>query len=295
MATVARNSSATRKSRLTRKANSSPTQPKMSTLVLFVLGVVALIQVLPFYLGLVTSFKGSRDLGSVWALPFGGSLENYRIALDAGSVGRAILNSAIITVGVTVLVVLLGALAAYPLARRRTPFNQVVLLGTLAFMMIPPLSILVPLIRQLRLLGLLNSYLGLILVLTVLALPQAIFLYSQSMRSVPLSLEEAARIDGATSLRTFFSVVLPLMKPVTVSVIILTGTNAWNEFALSSYIMTSDATRPLAPAIAGFFGASGANINAAVAGSMMGVLPILIIYLFLQRYFMQGMMDGAVK
>lgn len=260
------------------------------------LGLVALIQLLPFYLGLVTAFKPPRDLGSVWALPFtNGTLDNFGIAWDAGHVGRAILNSVIVTFFVTLLVVIIGSLAAYPLARRRTRLNKTILLITLAVMMIPPLSILVPLIRLLKGLSLLNTFPGLILALTAMALPQAIFLYSQSMRGIPQSMEEAARIDGAGPFRTFFSIVLPLLKPVTISVIILTGTNAWNEFALSTYIMTSDSTRPLAPAIAGFFGASGANINAAVAGSLMGVIPVLIVYLFLQKYFMKGMMDGAVK
>ncbi len=278
-----------------KKKTKDPKSPGTPVLILFLLGIVAVIQLIPFYLGFVTSFKGSRDLGSVWALPFGGSLENYRIALDAGHVGQAILNTAIITVGVTAIVVVVGALAAYPLARRRTWPNRMILLMTLAVMMIPPLSILVPLIRQLRKLGMMDSHLGLILILAAFALPQAIFLYSQSLRSIPLSLEEAAKIDGAGPLRTFFRVVLPLLRPVTISVVILTGTNAWNEFALSNYILTSETTRPLAPAIAGFFGASGANINAAVAGAIMGVVPVLIVYLFLQKYFMKGMMDGAVK
>ena len=82
---------------------------------------------------------------------------------------------------------------------------------------------------------------------------------------------------------------------MTITVVILTGTNVWNEFALSSYIMTTNEMRTLAPTIASFFGAAGSNVNAAIAGSFLGVIPVLVAYLFLQKYFMKGMLAGAVK
>ncbi|MDO5677916.1 MAG: carbohydrate ABC transporter permease [Propionibacteriaceae bacterium] len=261
-----------------------------------ILIVICLLQIIPFYLGLTTSMKGSRDTSSPWSLPLATfTLENFAIAWKQGNIGRAILNSAVITVATTAITVIVGALAAYPLARRRTRGNQAVLLLALAVMMIPPLSILVPLIRMLNDMSLLNTFPGLILPLAALSLPQAIFLYAQSLRGIPIDIEEAARIDGAGSLRVFFQIVLPVLKPVTISVVILTGVNKWNEFALSNYIMTTDATRPLAPAVATFFGSAGANVNAAIAGAIMGVLPVLVAYLFLQKYFMKGALAGAVK
>ncbi|MDD7465778.1 MAG: carbohydrate ABC transporter permease [Actinomycetaceae bacterium] len=226
----------------------------------------------------------------VWA-----TLENYQIAIERGSIGQAVLNTAIVTVCATVLVVILGALASYPLARRQSRFNNFILIATLAVMMIPSLSILVPLIRLLKSFGMMNTYLGLIFPLVAGALPQAIFLYTQFLRNVPKSLEEAAMIDGASTLRTFVSIVLPLMKPVTVTVVILTGTSVWNEFALSGYIMTNNNMRTLAPAIASFFGSANGNVNAAIAGSFLGVVPVLVAYLFLQKYFIKGMLAGSVK
>ncbi|MDO5048555.1 MAG: carbohydrate ABC transporter permease [Actinomycetaceae bacterium] len=264
--------------------------------ILFLLGLVCLVQILPFYLGISAAFKDSRDLSSAWSFPLSElTMQNFTIALERGNVGRAVLNSAIVTVLATVLVVVIGALASYPLARRRTKWNNFILVLTLTVMMIPPLSILVPLIRLLKSLGLMNSYMGLVLPLVAFGLPQAIFLYTQSLRGITESLEEAAKIDGAGTLRTFFSIVLPLLKPVTITVVILTGTNVWNEFALSSYIMTTNEMRTLAPAIASFFGAAGSNVNAAIAGSFLGVLPVLVAYLFLQKYFIKGMLAGAVK
>ncbi|XCB30231.1 carbohydrate ABC transporter permease [Arcanobacterium hippocoleae] len=267
-----------------------------SKLAVVILLFVCLIQLIPFYLGLVASFKGARDLSTAWAVPFGSvTIENYQIAIERGGIWQAVLNTAIVTVIATVLVVILGALASYPLARRQTRFNKLILLGTLAVMMIPSLAILVPLIRLLKSFGLMNTYFGLIFPLVAGALPQAIFLYTQSLRGIPKSLEEAAMIDGAGTLRTFISIVLPLLKPVTITVVILTGTTVWNEFALSGYIMTQNDLRTLAPAIAAFFGAAGANVNAAIAASFLGVIPVLAAYLFLQKYFIKGMLAGAVK
>ncbi|WP_159500453.1 carbohydrate ABC transporter permease [Microbacterium sp. 18062] len=262
-----------------------------SALILF-----CILQIVPFYLALTTSFKQQSDLSSVWLFPFdGATVDNFVSAIDDGNVIRAILNSAIVTVVVTVLTCLLGALAGYPLARRRSVLNRGVEVLMLGVMMVPPLTILVPLYSMLNQMKLLNTYPGLILPLLCLSLPQAVFLYTQFIRSVPTTLEEAARVDGAGRMRIFFQVLLPLLKPVTASVVILTAVNVWNEFALSSYIMSGDQMRTLAPAIASFFGAQGSNVNAAVAAALLGVLPVLVAYVFLQRYFMKGMLDGAEK
>lgn len=261
-----------------------------------VLVVFCAVQLLPFYFAVTTAFKEQTDLSSVWAMPMRGmTLDNFTSAVQDGKVIRAIMNSAIVTLVVTVFTCVLGALAAYPLARRRTVANRGFEIFTLGVMMVPPLSILVPLYSMLNRMHLLNTYVGLILPLLCVSLPQAIFLYSQFLRSVPVTLEEAARVDGANQMQTFFRIVLPLLKPVTATVIILTAVAVWNEFALSSYIMSRDTMRTLAPAIASFFGAQGSNVNAAVAASLLGVIPVIVAYVFLQRYFMKGMLAGAEK
>lgn len=266
------------------------------TLVIGLIIVGCLVQLLPFYLAITTSFKDQSDLSSVWLFPFGAvTWDNFAAAVTSGGVLRATFNSAIVTAVATALTCVLAALAAYPLARRRTRLNRGVEFVILAVMMVPPLSILVPLYSLLNTFGLLNTYAGLILPLVCLELPRAIFLYTQFLRAVPISLEEAARVDGASRLQTLRIIVFPLLKPVTVTVVILTAVYVWNEFALSSYIMTSTEMKTLAPSIAAFFGANGSNVNAAVASALIGVIPMLIAYLFLQRYFMKGMLAGAEK
>ncbi|MCI1787363.1 MAG: carbohydrate ABC transporter permease [Actinomyces sp.] len=261
-----------------------------------VLVLVCLVQLIPFYLAVTTAFKPLTDLSSPWLFPVGGAtLENFSMAVEEGGVLHAIWNSVVVTVSATAIVCVLGALAAYPLARIRSTLNRGIEILVLSVMMIPPLSILVPLYSMLNRAGLLNTYAGLILPLACLELPRAVFLYTQFLRSIPVSLEEAARVDGANTFEVFFRIVLPLLKPVSVTVVILTGVYVWNEFALSSYIMSGDSMKTLAPAIAAFFGEQGSQVNAAVAGSLLGAIPMIVAYVFLQKYFIRGMLAGADK
>lgn len=259
------------------------------------LGIVLILQLLPFYIALTTSLKPRTALGGQLLPPTELYLENFEKALS-GNILTSLFNSAVVAVISTTLVCLLGALAAYPLTRRETRFNKVLFGGILSLIMIPPLSILVPLYTMLNRLDGVNTYWGMILVLTAENLPKAVFLYAAFIRSIPLSLEEAARIDGANVLQTFGRIVLPLLKPVTATVAILTGISAWNEYALSAFILTDPQMQMVAPAVASFFSQQGSsNLGAAAAASLMAVVPVLIAYLFLQQHFMKGMLAGAEK
>lgn len=260
------------------------------------IAVVVIVQLTPFYLTLTTAFKDRTDNSSLWLPPIANATtENFVVAVGIGRLDWAIENGLIVTVISTLLVCIVGAMSAYPLARRTSRVNRIVSLVFLGMLMVPPLSILVPLYTMLTRLGLLNTYGGLILVLSTTQLPLAIFLFTQFIRGLPISLEEAAAIDGAGVWTTFIQIILPSLKPVIATVTILTATNVWNEFALSSYIMNTSEMRTLAPAVASFFAAQGNNINAAAASALIGLTPILIAYLFLQKYFVKGALAGAEK
>ncbi len=259
------------------------------------IAIVVIVQLTPFYLTLTTALKDRTDSSSLWLPPVNVTGQNFVTAFGAGHLDWAIENGLIVTVVSTFLVCLVGAMSAYPLARRNTRLNRVVSLVFLGMLMVPPLSILVPLYTMLVRLDVLNTYGGLILVLTTLQLPLAIFLFTQFIRGLPISLEEAAAIDGAGLFTTFTQIVLPSLKPVIATVTILTATNVWNEYALSSYIMNTSEMRTLAPAVASFFAAQGNNIGAAAAAALIGLTPILIAYLFLQKYFVKGALAGAEK
>lgn len=266
------------------------------TAVGIMMAAIAIIQLVPFYAATTTALKPRTDLSSQLLLPSDGVFwGNFETALTDGHIGRAILNSVIITGISTALVCLLGAMAAYPLARRRTKLNKGIFMGSLAIIMIPPLSILVPLYSFLNKLEAINTYWGIIAVMVTTELPLAIFLYASFMRTIPGSLEEAATVDGANIFQVLFRVVFPLLKPVTATVIILVGVRIWNEYALSVYILTDPAVQTIAPAIGSFFSTQSNNLGAAAAASLMAVAPILVAYLFLQKYFMKGMVAGAEK
>jgi raffinose/stachyose/melibiose transport system permease protein len=126
-------------------------------------------------------------------------------------------------------------------------------------------------------------------------LPLSIFLYASFIGTIPISLEEAATVDGANRFQVFFRIVLPLLRPVTATVMILTGVFIWNDYQMSLYMLTTSDMRTIAPAIGAFFSQQSNNLGAAAAASLIGLLPILVAYLFLQRYFMKGMLAGAEK
>lgn len=259
------------------------------------LAFVALLQLLPFYFGLTTASKPKTDLSSPWVFPGEIFWTNFRTAMEQGHILTAIGNSVIVTGISTVLVCVLGAFTAYPLARRLTRGNQLVYAGIIGLIMIPPLSVLVPLYTLMKDLGGLNTHWGIILLMVTGNLPLAVFLYTAFMRNLPLSIEEAATVDGANALQVLFRIVFPMLKPVTATVAILAGVGIWNEFALSTYFLRDPDTRTIAPAVANFFASQGSNPGAAAAGALLSVVPVLLAYLFLQRSFISGMVAGAMK
>ncbi|MDQ1584386.1 MAG: raffinose/stachyose/melibiose transport system permease protein [Microbacteriaceae bacterium] len=270
-------------------------KPFVLALIAVGLGVVVVIQLVPFYVAVTTALKPMTDLSSQLLPPTSLYPGNFVSALGQGNILRALLNSIIITGASTVLVCLVGALAAYPLARRLTRLNKVVALLIISLIMIPPLSILVPLYSMLNQLHGVNTYWGEILVMVTGQLPLSIFLFSSFLRTIPVSLEEAATIDGASLFQVLFQIVFPLLKPVTATVAILAGVAIWNEYALSVYILTDPSVQTIAPAISTFFSQQSSNLGAAAAASLVAVVPVLVAYLFLQKFFMKGMVAGAEK
>lgn len=257
--------------------------------------IIIVIYLLPIYAVVVASLKPVTDHSSRLALPDRLYLENYLKVINTGGLLNAIKNTALITVIATACEVVVGCLAAYPLARNKTKANQVIKMLVLGVMMIPPLSIVVGVYSTLVSIDAISSYWGIILVMVAFGLPQAIFLYSNFMSTIPESLDEAATVDGANLMQTFFYVVLPQLKPVTVTVIILRSVAAWNEYAYSRYILQTTDMYNVTLTIKQYFSEMQSDMNAAAAAAVLAIIPVVLIYLFLQKYFIQGEMDGAVK
>lgn len=268
---------------------------KMSLLRIPILLIIFIVYFSPFYILFCISFKPTTDLSSHWKFPDQPTLDNFRAAIEQGDILAALLHSFIIMVVTVLLIVVIGSLAAYPLARNRSRVNKIVKGFILGIMMVPPLSILVPLYSILVDMGGINEYWGIILTLLTFELPMAIFLYTNFISSIPEALDEAASIDGCGPIRAFFYIILPQLKSVTASVVILTGIHCWNDYQFSLYILQSSNMRTVTLGISSFFSQTTSNLNAASAGALLAILPVVVCFLFLQKYFIKGMVDSAVK
>lgn len=266
-----------------------------SLLRLPVILLLFLVYLSPFYILITISFKPISDLSSYWKFPAQPLLDNFKTAIRQAGILGALGRTAFITACVVVLAVVVSALAAYPLARQKTVFSKLMHGFILGVMMVPPLSILVSLYSIVVDLGGVNQYWAIILVMLSYQLPQGIFLYTNFIRAIPQALDEAAAIDGCGPLRTFFLVIMPQLKPVTASVIILSGINCWNDFQFSRYILQSSQMNTVTLSIAQFFSQTYSDLNSAAAAALLAILPVVIMFLFLQKYFIQGMIDSSVK
>jgi raffinose/stachyose/melibiose transport system permease protein len=256
---------------------------------------ICVFHIIPFYITIVASLKKMGDFSSYWLLPKKFFIENYKIALNNGGMIIAFKNTIIITLFSILFIVILGAMAAYPLARNQSKLNGFILAAILAIMMVPPLSLLVPLYTLLGKMKAVSTYWGIISVQVTFQLPLSIFLYSSFIKTIPKELDEAATLDGCSIFSIFYRIILPLLKPVTATVIILSGVAVWNDYQFSLYFLQKPQMRVITLAISSFFGQTGSNLDAAAASAVMAILPITILYLFLQKYFVQGMVDSAIK
>lgn len=257
--------------------------------------LICLVYISPIYILCGVAFKRPSDTSSIWTLPNYLDLSNFNAALSSGNLLTAMKNSLIITVVTVLLIIIVGSFAAYPLSRRRTKFNIFIRASVLGIMMVPPLSILVPLFTNMVKMGGINQYWSIILTLLTFELPLSIFMYVNFINSIPKDLDEAAAIDGCGPIRTFFYIILPQLKPVTASVAILAGVHCWNDYQFSLYLLQAPQMKTVTLAISSFFSQTTSNLNAAAAGALLAILPIIILFLFLQKYFVKGMVDSAIK
>ena len=256
---------------------------------------ISLLYLTPLYVLLSVAFRPQTNTSSYWQMPMSIHWENFQTAIEEGRILQAMGNSIIITIASVLLITVFGAFAAYPLARRRTHVNKGIKSFVLGVMMVPPLSILVSLYSTMVDIHGVSTYWGIVLVLVTFELPLSIYLYTNFISSIPRALDEAASIDGCGPVRTFFSILMPQLKPVTASVIILSGMHCWNDYQFSLYVLQKTDMRTVPLSIASFFSQTTSNLNAASAAALLAILPVVLLFIFLQKYFIQGMVDSAVK
>jgi raffinose/stachyose/melibiose transport system permease protein len=267
----------------------------MKTLKYSVLTLMGILHLIPFYILLSMALKPSDDTSSKWIFPINMTMDNFSNAWNQAHLSQALMNNFIITVCSVVLIVFIGALASYPLSRFPTKWNQFIYLLCISCLIVPALTILVPLYSMIVDLGGINTYCAAILTQVTFQLPLTIFLFTGFISSVPRELDEAGLIDGCNKFAIFFRIILPLLKPITATVIILTGLNVWNDYQFSIFFLQRVSVQTIPVALSQFISQFQNQISWVAAGCVIGMLPVTVLYLFLQKYFIRGLADGAVK
>ena len=226
-------------------------------------------------------------------LPSLATLDNYRELFATTGVARNFLNSVLVAGAITLLSLLVNTMAGYAFAKLRFAGRERIFQVLLAALVVPAQVAMLPLFLLMKQLGLVNSYWGVIV--PALATVFGIFLVRQYARSIPDELIEAARIDGAGELRIFFQVVLPMLKPVLVTLAIFTFMGAWNDFMWPLIVLTDQAHYTLPVALAALSREHIMDVEMMMAGAVVTVLPVLALFLLLQRYYIQGLLLGSVK
>jgi multiple sugar transport system permease protein len=226
-------------------------------------------------------------------LPQEPTLENYRLLFSRLNLGRYFLNSAVIAFAITAVSLLLNSMAGYAFAKLRFAGRDRIFRLLLAGLVIPAQVAMLPLFLMLKEIGLVNSYLG--VVIPGLANIFGIFLVRQYALSIPDSLLDAARMDGASEWRIYRSLVLPLCMPVLVTLAIFTFMASWNDFMWPLIILADDDMYTLPVALANLMGEHVQDTELMMAGSVLTVLPVMILFMVLQKYYINGIMIGAVK
>ncbi len=226
-------------------------------------------------------------------LPSTPTLDNYRALFERIGMGGYFLNSVIVSVAITFASLLINAMAGYAFAKLRFAGRERIFKLLLAALVIPSQVAMLPLFLMLKQMGLINSYAG--VVVPGLASVFGIFLVRQYARSIPDELIEAARIDGAGEWKIFFAIVLPMLKPVLVTLAIFTFMGSWNDFMWPLIVLTDQSNYTLPVALASLSREHIQDVEMMMAGAVLTVLPVLALFLALQRYYIQGLMLGSVK
>jgi raffinose/stachyose/melibiose transport system permease protein len=274
-----------------------PTNSKSIGFSLLMWFVVALF-IVPFYVLIIYALKPRAEtmLARPLSLPKSFYLGNFSEAIARANLDVAFKNSAISTVMVILILVVVSSMAAYIIARSpKSRFYGIWQYIFLAAIMVPFQTIMFPLYSNLVQAHMLNKIASYVLIMAGLQLPFNIFLYIGFIKTVPLELEEAAEIDGCSKYRTFWQITFPLLKPITMTVIVLTSLAVWNDYQVALVVIRKSAVMTLPLAQQQFITAEISYLNLASASCLISILPVFIMYLFLQKFIAGGIVAGAVK
>ncbi|CAB4858997.1 MAG: ABC transporter permease subunit [Actinobacteria bacterium] len=260
-----------------------------------ILILITAMAIVPGYLMITGSLKTQEEfLNSPWSLPMNPNFQGYSAAWN-DQFPTWFRNSLLVTVSAVLFTIVMAATAAWGFAHWKWRGRDTVLGLLISLMVVPPVVLLIPLFTLGAKLGWISTFRMLILVYIGLMLPFSIYLLTNFFRAIPVSLIEAAEIDGASDFRTFRSVVLPLSGPPLITLTIVNLLWAWNELLLALVFLQSDEKKSLMVGITGFQSRYSLSIPTIMAGMTIATLPLFITYIFGQRYFITGLTAGSVK
>ena len=267
-------------------------------MILLILGLSTIV--FPLYMAIVIAFKQpsemTNSISGILSLPSKWSFSNFVQAMEVTDFWRSLGNSILITVVTAVLCIVLHSMIGYAIGRNRgkSKFYKFVYLFIVSGMFVPFAILMMPLAKQTAELGL-SNWAGVIILYVVFYMPMNILLYSGYLVNIPIALEEAARVDGAGTWRTFWKVIFPIMKPMHATVAIITALAVWNDVMTPLVIMSGTGQNTLPLAQLNFQTQFGTNYNLAFASYLLALIPILIFYVLCQRQIINGVVNGAVK
>lgn len=267
------------------------------TFLMELLGIIlGLLFLIPFYYVISNSLKPfSEILTNTSSLPSTFEFGNYLNAFEKLNFLKVFSNSLLITIASNIVLVVFCSMAAYMLVRTKKKISTIIFMAFVAAMIIPFQSIMIPLIKTASSLHLLNSIWGLVFMYLGFGSGMTIFLYHGFIKGIPVELEEAAIIDGCSRFGVFWRIVFPLLKPITVTIIILNSLWIWNDYLLPSLVLQNPELRTIPLATFFFFGQYTKQWDLALAALMIGIVPLLIFFFSMQKHIIQGITSGSIK
>ncbi|PAE25479.1 MULTISPECIES: carbohydrate ABC transporter permease [Bacillaceae] len=267
------------------------------TLLLEIIGIVlGIIFLIPFYFVFINSVKGFADIlidAAAWPQEF--LFSNYLKVWDIINFPRAFWNSLIITVISNIGLVVISSMAAWKMVRTPGKFSKILFVLFVSAMVIPFQTVMIPLMKLGGTLNLTNSIPGLIIMYFGFGVPLSLFLYHGFIKTVPIEIEESARIDGCSQFGVFWRIVFPLLKPITVTVVILNTLWIWNDYLLPLLVLQDAELRTIPLATSSFFAQYTKQWDMGLAALVMGITPVIIFFLFLQKHIIKGIAQGSIK
>ena len=254
----------------------------------------------PLYMAVIIAFKKpsemTNDIMGALSFPSSWSFDNFAEAMRVTDFWNSLGNSLLITALTVIIAILVHSLAGYAIGRNmgNSKFYKFAYLYIVSGMFVPFAILMMPLVKQTSQMGIGNRA-GVIILYVVFYMPMNLLLYSGYLKNIPLALEEAARVDGAGTWKTYWSIIFPVMKPMHATVAVLTALGTWNDVMTPLVIMSGTGKNTLPLALLNFQTQFGTNYNLAFASYLLALIPILLFYLFCQKQILNGVVNGAVK